>query len=134
MLPGVSNHKALAFPCYSCVSRLWSAPVCRYSFCDSLMESYSASSPVLPNLARCPIPPETALVVTNYFYAILFFKLSFLIVSPPFLTYLIFYLCLAALGLHRCAQAFSTCSERGLLIVVASLVAEHRLRGCGTWA
>ena len=42
---------------------------------------------------------------------------------------------LAALGLHCCAQVFSSCGERGLLfiavhrllIVVASLVAEHRL-------
>ena len=40
----------------------------------------------------------------------------------------------AALGLHCCVQAFSSCSERGLLFVavcrlliaVASLVAEHR--------
>ena len=45
------------------------------------------------------------------------------------------YLFLAALGLHCCARAFSSCSEQGLLIVavhrlliaVASLVAEHRL-------
>ena len=42
---------------------------------------------------------------------------------------------LAALGLCCCAQAFSSCGERGLLfvavcgllIVVASLVAEHGL-------
>ena len=42
---------------------------------------------------------------------------------------------LAALGLCCCTQAFSSCGERGLLfvevhgllIVVASLVAEHRL-------
>ena len=42
---------------------------------------------------------------------------------------------LAALGLHCCAWAFSSCGERGLLfllvrrllIAVASLVAEHRL-------
>ena len=42
---------------------------------------------------------------------------------------------LAALGLRCCAQAFSSCSEqgllsvvvRGLLIAVASLVAEHKL-------
>ena len=42
---------------------------------------------------------------------------------------------LAALGLRCCAQAFSSCSKRGLLFVagcglliaVASLVAEHRL-------
>ena len=34
---------------------------------------------------------------------------------------------LAALGLCCCARAFSSCSERGLLIVVASLIVEHRL-------
>ena len=42
---------------------------------------------------------------------------------------------LSALGLHCCTQAFSSCSEqgllfvaaRGLLIAVASLVAEHGL-------
>ena len=42
---------------------------------------------------------------------------------------------LAALGLRCCTRAFSSCGEqgllfvavRGLLIVVASLVAEHRL-------
>ena len=42
---------------------------------------------------------------------------------------------MAALGLRCCAQAFSSCGERGLLFVavrglliaVASLVAEHRL-------
>ena len=45
------------------------------------------------------------------------------------------FLFLAALGLHCCTQAFSSCSEQvllfiavqGLLIAVASLVAEHRL-------
>ena len=45
------------------------------------------------------------------------------------------YLFLAALVLHCCAQAFSSCGEqgllfvavRGLLIAVASLVAEHGL-------
>ena len=45
------------------------------------------------------------------------------------------YLFLAALGLCCCAQAFSSCGERGLLFVVlrglltavASLVAEHGL-------
>ena len=46
------------------------------------------------------------------------------------------YLFLAALGLRCCAWAFSSCGERGLLfaavsgllIGVASLVAEHRLQ------
>ena len=45
------------------------------------------------------------------------------------------YLFLAALGLHCCTRAFSSCGEQGLLfvvvhgllIVVASLVAEHKL-------
>ena len=49
--------------------------------------------------------------------------------------YLFIYLFLAALGLHCCARAFSSCGEQGLpfvavhglLIVVASLVAEHGL-------
>ena len=63
-----------------------------------------------------------------------------------FLIYFI-YLCLAALGLHCCAQAFSSCDERGLLyivvhgllIAVASLVAEQGsthvgFSSCGTWA
>ena len=49
--------------------------------------------------------------------------------------YLFIYLFLAALCLRCCAQAFSTCGERGLLFVavrgfvtvVTSLVVEHRL-------
>ena len=51
----------------------------------------------------------------------------------------IIYLFLAALGLHCCTQAFSSCSEWGLLFVavcriliaVASLVPEHGLQACG---
>ena len=49
--------------------------------------------------------------------------------------FILFYLLLAVLGLRCCAQAFSSCGEwgllfvavRGLLIAVASLVAEHGL-------
>ena len=45
------------------------------------------------------------------------------------------YVCMAALGLHCCPRAFSSCGEQGLLFVVvsglliavASLVVEHRL-------
>ena len=52
-----------------------------------------------------------------------------------FLSNLFIYLFLAELGLHCCTRAFSSCGEwgllivavRGLLIAVASLVAEHRL-------
>ena len=47
----------------------------------------------------------------------------------------VFFVFLAVLGLRCCAQAFSSCSERGLLfvavhgllIVLASLVVEHGL-------
>ena len=60
-----------------------------------------------------------------YFSAIFFF----------FKINLFIYLFLAVLGLRCCAWAFSSCGERGLLfvavhellIVVASLVAEHGL-------
>ena len=49
--------------------------------------------------------------------------------------YLFIYLFLAALGLHCCTRAFFSCCEwgllfvavRGLLIAVASVVAEHGL-------
>ena len=53
--------------------------------------------------------------------------------------YLFIYSFLPALGLHCCTRAFSSCRERGLLfvvvrgllIVVASLVVEHRLSPAG---
>ena len=52
-----------------------------------------------------------------------------------FKNFIVFNLCLAALGLPCCTQAFFSCSERGyslvvvcrLLVVVASLAVEHRL-------
>ena len=55
--------------------------------------------------------------------------------SNFFLINLFVYLFMAALGLRCCTQAFSNCGEQGLpfvvvhglLIVVASLVAEHGL-------
>ena len=63
--------------------------------------------------------------------ALFFLKYVFLF----FLSFIFFYLFLAALGLRCCAQAFSSCRERGLLfiavhgllIAVASLVVEHGL-------
>ena len=62
----------------------------------------------------------------------------FLISAMPAVIYRFFfkfYLFLAALGLHSCVRAFSSCGEQGLLfiavhrllIVVASLAEEHRL-------
>ena len=62
-----------------------------------------------------------------------------LLFDSPFLTFCFFYkfiyLFLAALSLCCCTRAFSSCGEqgllfvavRGLLIAVASLVAEHGL-------
>ena len=52
---------------------------------------------------------------------------------------LFIYVFLVVLGLRCCAWAFSSCGERGPLfvavhgplIVMASLVAEHRLQACG---
>ena len=63
--------------------------------------------------------------VAHFRYMLLFFN--------KFIYFI--YLILAALGLHCCAWAFSSCGKRGLLFVavrglllaVASLVAEHGL-------
>ena len=67
---------------------------------------------------------------TSYLSICLFFKPVFLFFLNKFI-----YLFLAALGLRCCTQAFSSCSEQGLLFVavcrlltaVASLVPEHGL-------
>ena len=64
------------------------------------------------------------------------------VASKSFFKNKFIYLFLAVLGLRCCAQAFSSCGERGLLflvlwgllIAVASLVVEHRLSSCGSWA
>ena len=63
-------------------------------------------------------------------------------VLEKYAPYLFIYLSLAALGLCCCAQAFSSCSERGLLFVAVRRLQAHRLQqlqrvglsGCGTWA
>ena len=57
------------------------------------------------------------------------------LLHSTFLIYFLFFLFLAALGLHCCTRALSSCDERGPLfivvhrplIAVASLVAEHGL-------
>ena len=59
--------------------------------------------------------------------------------DAPLLEFFFLIYFLAALGLHCCTRAFSSCGEgglffiavRGLLIVVASLVAKHRLQARG---
>ena len=64
---------------------------------------------------------------------LIFMKSGLSIFSSFLKIYLLIYLFLAVLGLCCCAQAFSSCSERGLLfdavhgllIAVPSLVAEH---------
>ena len=66
---------------------------------------------------------------------------------PPLFLKINLFIYLALLGLRCCARAFSSCGERGLLFVavhglllaVASLVAEHglqarRLSSCGARA
>ena len=68
--------------------------------------------------------------ILPHFLVLFFISLYFL---HKFIYFI--YLFLAALGLHCCAQAFSSCGEQGLLFVavrrlliaVASLVVEHGL-------
>ena len=50
---------------------------------------------------------------------------SLLLVST--ISKIFLYLSLVALGLRCCMWAFSSCTDRGLLVSEASLVAEHRL-------
>ena len=66
----------------------------------------------------------------------MYFFLSTLLFFNNFLKFILFCLfILAALGLHCCARAFSSCGERGLLFVavrglliaVAPLILEHGL-------
>ena len=108
-------------------------------------------------------PPLTFFVMFSkifgkckFIYFIFSLLLLFFLISGFFsLKNLFIYLFLAALGLHCCAQASSSCGELGLLfvavcwllIVVASLccgaqalgtraavVVACRLSSCGTWA
>ena len=54
----------------------------------------------------------------------------------------LFNLFLAVFGLRFCVRAFSSCGKQGPLFIVvrgplsiaASLVVEHRLSSCGSWA
>ena len=70
-----------------------------------------------------PTPPLTSCVT-----------LFFLIFINLFI-----YLFMAALGLHCCAWAFSSCGERGLLFIavrglLTAVVSRCRARALGTWA
>ena len=76
-----------------------------------------------------PMPGHTLSMSCVHLLTALFFFSNFILV-------------LSVLGLHCCTWAFSSCSKRGLLfvvvlrllIVVASLVAEHRLWSAGSVA
>ena len=80
-------------------------------------------SPALAGGLSTTVPPGKPHIILNGAQNSLFFFLHFLKI----------YLFLALLGLYCCARAFSSSGERGLLfvavrrllIVVASLVAEH---------
>ena len=71
----------------------------------------------------------------KYYFSIIKLRSKKVCIKAFYCFVLFFYLFLAVLGLRCCAQAFSSCSEqgllfiavRGLLIAVASLVAEHEL-------
>ena len=74
---------------------------------------------------------------------LLYYLLGFIVLTLTFkkflFIYLFVYLFLAVLGLRCCARAFSSCGKQGLLFValhglliaVASLVAEHGLQARG---
>ena len=70
---------------------------------------------------------KSGYILSFFFFVFVFFFLINL--------FILFYLFLAALGLHCCTRVFSSCGERGLLFVavrgflvaVASLVAEQGL-------
>ena len=82
------------------------------------------------------------------FFILLLYKLFYSFFSLNFgFIYLFIYLFMAVLGLRCCARAFSSCGEwgslfiavHGPLIIVASLVVEHRLQtrrlsSCGSRA
>ena len=93
---------------------------------------------MLKHLLRmgCIFKKQDVCSVTEFlFLGLLLSKKIFFNLIFSLYFYLFIYLFLAALGLHCCAQAFSSCSEQGLLFVavcrlliaVASLVAEHGL-------
>ena len=91
---------------------------------NCLYTTVLVNRPSLSNITK-----KLTLKKRNFFFKVsLFFNL-----------FILFYLLLSVLGLCCCARAFSSCSERGLLfvavrrllIVVASLVEEHRLQACG---
>ena len=85
--------------------------------------------------AFCLIGMSVYLPVLHSFFFLKERKQALLCLSFFFFLINLFILFLAALGLRCCARAFSSCGERGLLFVavrglliaVASLVAEHRL-------
>ena len=78
--------------------------------------------------------PDSRIPRFSSHYAFFLFFNKFFFFSL-IIIYLFIFIFLAALGLHCCMQAFSSCGERGLLfvavrrllIVMASLVAEHGL-------
>ena len=74
-----------------------------------------------------------------FFFFFFFTQTKDILGKLLFLNFIYLFLFLAVLGLHCCTQAFSSCSEGGLLfiavrrflIAVASLVAEHGLQAHG---
>ena len=106
--------------------------------CENVV-SHSGLAPALEKMycalsgKRMHLCEMAQMIITSRLLCIIFFLLLCFV---QFLKRIYFiYLFLAALDLRCCAQAFSSCSEQGLLFIgvhglltaVASLVAEHRL-------
>ena len=111
---------------FHCFWEIFSHYFFRYSFCPFLflVPFCDPSQCICWSTGWCP----TGLLGSVHFISFFFINL-----------FILFILFLAALGLRCCARAFSSCSERrlllvavrGLLIAVASLVADHGLQVCG---
>ena len=107
---------------FHCFWEIFSHYFFRYSFCPFLflVPFCDPSQCICWSTGWCP----TGLLGSVHFISFFFINL-----------FILFILFLAALGLRCCARAFSSCSERrlllvavrGLLIAVASLVADHGL-------
>ena len=72
-----------------------------------------------PHKSGCPFPSLDFRCFNHYLFFILYFIYLFI---------------LAALGLHCCAWAFSSCGERGLLFVAVHQLLIAVASRCGAWA
>ena len=129
---------------HACIGEGNSNPL-QYSCLENPRNGCSSTQPLLENVActvesnlllLCGLFLRTPLGLSRWLQCCL--SLTFPRLSFFFKDIFLFYFFLAVVGLCFCTQAFSSCSERGLLflvfrilVAVASLVVEHRLQAHG---